>query len=153
MFKKLLLTTALVLLPSTAFAQWVPVSQSPQGDLFSVNKDDIGVNGNVRVFWVNVDHASGNVATSRTVVAANCATNSYTWLWLIQGNKQGQVVTNSKLNMPVEQAQHGSVNSQLINAVCTGFVSDPQLVALTRARQSSSDAITKAMETAAQMFR
>lgn len=153
MFKKLLLTTALCLLPSAAFAQWVPVTQSQQGDVFSVDKGDMGINGNVRVFWVNIDHAAGNVATSRTVMAANCATNNFTWLWLIQGNRQGQVVANGKIDRPVEQAQYGSVNSQLINAVCTGFVDDPQLAALTRARQSSADAITKAMEAAAQMFR
>lgn len=153
MLKKLLLTTALCLIPSTAFAQWVPITKSPQGDVFSINKDDIAASGNVRVFWVNVDHAAGNVSITRTAVAANCANNNYTWLWLIQANKQGQIVANTKINIPTEQAQYGSVNSQLIESVCTGFVDDPQLAALTRSRQSSAEAITRAMESAAKMFR
>lgn len=154
MFKKLILTAILCFAPTQAFAGWVPVAQLPDGRVFSINPGDIVVQGNNRMFWVNLDYQSGNVAASRTLMAANCGTNQYTYLWFIAGDRSGQIIANEKVSVPIATAEAGSGNMALINIACTGGgISDPQLEALTRSRQTNAEAINRAMESAAKMFR
>jgi hypothetical protein len=134
--------------------QWAPVTQASNGEIFSIDKGTIGANGNTRTFWVNVNHnQNSNVAITRIYMGANCASNAVAYGWLLQANWQGQVIANGNPNMNPVQAQAGTVNDNLVNAVCTGFSTDPQLNALTRARQADLKAITRAMQIGASMFK
>jgi hypothetical protein len=141
--------------PATAQTanEWIPVARGVQGEIFSIDKNTIQLNGSAYGFWVNVDHPQGGISVTRMYIAADCGTNALLYAWIIEADRNGQVTKNERLNMPAMQAAPGTVNSQLVNAVCTGFSTDPQLAALTRARQSNADAITKTMEAAARMYR
>lgn len=125
--------------------QWIPAAQGVQGDIFSIDKGSIQLTGGVYGFWVHIDHATGNIAASRIFMAASCGADTIQYAWLVEANRNGQIVTNKQVNSPFMQAAVGTVNSQLINAVCTGFSTDPNLAALTRARQTSAEVINRAM--------
>jgi hypothetical protein len=159
MLKQLFLASCLLpsafCLPAIAQTanQWIPVAQGVQGEVFSIDKNTIQPNGSAYGFWVNVDHPQGNVSVTRMYMAADCGTDAIQYAWIIEANRNGQVTKNERLNMSAIQVASGTVNSQLVNAVCTGFSTDPRLTALTRARQSNADAITKAMQSAANMYR
>ncbi|MEH1814954.1 MAG: surface-adhesin E family protein [Nostoc sp.] len=152
---------ALCLLPSAVClpvnaqiaSQWIPVAKGVQGEIFSIDKNSIQPSGSAYGFWVHIDHTQGNISATRMYMAADCGTDAIQYAWIIEANQSGHVTKNEQLNMPAMQTQSGTVNSQLVNAVCTGFSTDPQLAALTRARQSSADAITKAMQSAANMYK
>ncbi|MBN3921966.1 hypothetical protein [Nostoc sp. NMS4] len=147
-----LIAPALAQIPVPA-NQWIPTAQGEQGDIFSIDRGSIQTNGGAYSFWIHIDHAQGVVAVSRVHVIASCASDAFQYNWLLQANRQGQIIQNEKLETPVMQAAAGTVNAQLINAVCTNFSTDPQLAALTRATQTNAEAINRAMEAAAKMFR
>jgi hypothetical protein len=160
MIKKLFL--ALCFLPSAlclpAIAQstnqqWIPVSKGAQGEIFSIDKNSIQPNGSAYGFWIHVDHAQGAVSATRMYMAANCGNDMIQSYWIIESGRNGQITKNEQLNTLPVQAAYGTVSSQLVNAVCTGFSSDPQLAALTRARQSNAEAIGRAMESVANMYK
>ncbi|MEH2081361.1 MAG: hypothetical protein V7K89_15600 [Nostoc sp.] len=109
--------------------------------------------GSAYGFWVHVDYAQGNISATRVYMATDCGTDAIQYAWIIEANHSGQVTKNERLNMPVIQAVLGTVNSQLVNAVCTSFSTDPQLAALTRRAQTNADAITKAMQSVANMYK
>ncbi|ACC82369.1 surface-adhesin E family protein [Nostoc punctiforme] len=158
MIKKLI---ALSILPSTVClpvnaqiaSQWIPVAKGVQGEIFSIDKNSIQPSGSAYGFWVHIDHTQGNISATRMYMAADCGTDAIQYAWIIEANQSGQVTKNEQLNMPAMQAQSGTVNSQLVNAVCTGFSTDPQLAALTRRAQTNAEAITKAMQSAANMYK
>jgi hypothetical protein len=134
--------------------QWTPVTEAAKGEVFSIDKGTIGTNGNMRTFWVNVNHVKdSNVAITRMYMGANCANNVVDYGWVLQADWQGQVITNKYPGMEPVQASPGTVNDKLLHAVCTGFSTDPQLNALTRARQADTEAITRAMQIGAGMFK
>jgi hypothetical protein len=124
--------------------QWHSVAQDAGGNLYQVDQGTIQNHGYVKTYWVQTLFNQGEV--SRQYMAVNCATNIYSTGWVVIANNQGQIVVNTSLEQSNQQVAAGTINDALTNAVCTGFISDPQLAALTRARQSSANAITEAMK-------
>ncbi|OYE00372.1 hypothetical protein [Nostoc sp. 'Peltigera membranacea cyanobiont' 232] len=133
--------------------QWQAVIQDTNGNIFQVDRGTVATNGNLTLYWVQILYSNGGIAVSRQYTAANCATNEYALGWALDANSQGQILTNAPVKLVKQYAASGTVSSYLINAVCTGFSTDPQLNALTRAQQTNAEAITRAMQIGAGMFK
>lgn len=126
--------------------QWQAITKDVNGNIFQVDRGTVVTNGNLALYWVQILFTNGNIAVSRQYTAANCATNEYALGWALDANSQGQILANAPVKQATQYAASGTVSSYLINAVCTGFIEDPQLAALTRARQTDANAITEAMK-------
>lgn len=156
--KKFLLgaTAAFTLVASPAIAQipvpanqWYSVTQDNQGNIYQVDQSTIQDNGYVKSYWTQTLYNQGKISVSRQYVAVNCATNIYSIGWVILANNQGQILLNTAVKQQNQQVAAGTVNDALTNAVCTGFINDPMLANLERARQSDANAITEAMKAGA----
>lgn len=118
--------------------QWHSVAQDAGGNFYQIDDGTIQDHGYVKTYWIQTLFNQGEV--SRQYMAVNCATNIYSTGWVVIANNKGQIVINTSVKQVNQQVAAGTVNDALTNAVCTGFVTDPQLAALTRARQSSANA-------------
>lgn len=126
--------------------QWYSVGQDNNGNVFQVDQGTIKTNGYVKSYWSQTFFSQGKISISRQYMTVNCATNIYSTGWLILADSQGKIAINTAVSQPSQQVVAGTIGDTVTNAVCTGFIDNPMLSNLERARQSDANAITESMK-------
>jgi hypothetical protein len=144
--------------------QWQPISRDESGnEIYSIDRGTIGRQGNSVGFWMQINYGSGGVAVSRTYIVGECSSKAIQPLWILEASRQGQILTNQKVNIESIIVTPDSSGRIFLDTACGNNSPEVQaqlealnrarLEALNRARQTNADAIGNAMRTTADLFK
>ncbi len=144
--------------------QWVPVVRDFNSTIYQIDRG-IHRQGQFAAFWAQSHELNGGRRAA--YLAANCDNKAYQNLTEFKLDSAGNIISRDEDKKAVAYARNGTPIADLINAACGNQSIDPavqaqanqaqvtqaQLEALSRARQTAQEGISNAMNSTARIFK
>jgi hypothetical protein len=127
---------------------WVVTGQAP-GHTALVDAGTVARNGHHAGFWFQMNYA--NKTASRLYVVANCMNQTYQPFWSVVADQQGRLTQNESVSHPPINIPVGSLGDTAYKYACFNNLTQADI--LSRDRQTNAEAINRAMQSVADMFR